>query len=122
MKKTSYEFAIGVVNNAIEAMKTLSEDCVVFLPDEGNILSEAKNKLERMEDWERVQKHPCMAYIVDVVTPTYSNIFNFLATEYKPNELYNSGLISGEELVAANAFVRKMNRLSNQVVRFDAAL
>lgn len=122
MKKTSYDFCVRVVNEAIEAMKTLSENCVVFLPDEGSILSEAKNKLERMEDWERAQKHPCMAYIVDVASPIYSDIFNFLATEYKPNELYNSGLISDEELIAAKAFVRKMKCLSNQVAHFDATL
>ena len=122
MKKTSYEFCVQVVNEAIESLKTLSEDCTVFLPDNGNIIREAKTKLDNMEEWERNQKHPCMAYVVDVAAPTNKNIFDFLATEYKPRELYSDGLISGEELVTALWFVRKMRMLSNRTAHFDATL
>ena len=122
MKKTSYQFAVEINNEALDAMERLSVGVRCFLPDNGNIILEAKEKLANMEDWERKHKQSCMNYIVDIVSPGYENIYSFLATEFDPEQLKNLGLINEEECKESLRFLRKMRTLSNRVCRFDAAL
>ena len=46
MKKTSYQFAVETNTEALDAMERLSVGARCFLPDNGNIILEAKEILD----------------------------------------------------------------------------